>query len=144
ARMQLACEEHAADLTKAFQGLVSGGLLERHGQKRGTYYRIPTSSPHNGGSSPHEGVGDASLKAAEEAELLRIAQPAREKKRLRPEQMRQIIRDLCDGRYLTAARLAALVQRDAANLQGRVLAPMLAEKTLKLQFPDYPTHPQQG
>jgi len=60
------------------------------------------SSQHNGDSSQHT---DPVLDGAE---LLAIAAPAREKARLAPAKMRELIRHLCQAQSLTVSQIAGL------------------------------------
>lgn len=166
-RLQLFCQEHPAELTRILQNLTAQGYLEKFGQKRQTYYRLPawrrsvgTPPTSHGGppttpGTPPTTPGTPPIAAAtpptavatpptEEEQLLAIAQPAREKPRLAPELTKAIIRRLCSGRYLDAARIADLMRRDAEKMRERFLNPMVAAGELALRYPAVPNHPQQS
>ena len=58
--------------------------------------------------------------------------------------MQALVLRLCDGRWLTSKDLAALLNRDAENLQGRILGGMVKKGLLELRFPDVPNRPDQA
>lgn len=58
--------------------------------------------------------------------------------------MRSLIATLCAQRWLTSRELGALLQRDADNLQTRLLTAMVREGLLVLRFPDVPNRPDQA
>ena len=133
-RLQLFAEEHPTELTRILQNLTAQGFLEKFGQKRQTYYRLPEwLAPPTSGATP----------PTDEA-LIAIAQPARDKLRLAPELTKTIVRNLCDGVYLSAARIADLLHREPEKLRERILNPLVADGQLVLRFPNEPNHPQQA
>ena len=77
-------------------------------------------------------------------ELLGIAKPARDKKKLIPSLTKTIIRRLCSDRFLTAEQLGNLIERRKDKLQENFLAAMVAVGELSLRFPDQVTHPDQA
>ncbi len=58
--------------------------------------------------------------------------------------MQALVLRLCDGRWLTSKDLAALLSRDAENLQGRILGGMVKKRLLELRFPDVPNRADQA
>jgi len=78
------------------------------------------------------------------AELLSLAEPARIKGKLPAAEMQALVVNLCNGRWLTSKDLAALLRRDADNLQGRILAGLVKKGLLELRFPDVPNRPDQA
>ena len=58
--------------------------------------------------------------------------------------MRSLIAALCAQRWLTSRELGALLQRNADNLQTRLLTAMVREGQLVLRFPDVPNRPDQA
>ena len=58
--------------------------------------------------------------------------------------MHALILQLCAGRWLTAKELASLLNRDAENLQSRILAVLVKKNSLALRFPDVPNRPDQA
>ncbi|MFZ4628470.1 MAG: hypothetical protein ACOYNR_09105, partial [Blastocatellia bacterium] len=88
--------------------------------------------------------GATALAPEEDERLREIAKPARDKKKLIPSLTQQIIRQLCDGRYLTAEQIGSLMDRGKEKLQKNFLAEMVQNEELELLFPDQPTHPDQA
>ena len=152
-RLREICEDHPADISKTLQGLAMQGFLVQEGQRRWSYYRLPPkdsshSTPHTSGDSSHKS-GDSSrsmadLTEAEQADLRSIAFPARYSRRIPPEESRQIITDLCKGRYLTAFELGQLMDRSPAGLRNRFLTPMVEEGVLQRKYPNEPNRPDQA
>ena len=109
----------------------------------------PADSPHKHGDSPHKGSG-RHLRALEDLDqetlqhLRRVAAPARQAGRLAPERTRRIILALCQGRYLAAAVIGALMNRSTSGIQDRFLKPMAREGLLHLLHPDKPNQPNQA
>ena len=58
--------------------------------------------------------------------------------------MRAVIERLCQGRWLAASEIAALVSRDAEKLQSRFLTALVREGRLQLRYPDVPNRPDQA
>ncbi len=58
--------------------------------------------------------------------------------------MHALVLKLCEARWLTTKDLAMLLNRDAENLQGRILAGLVKKKLLILRFPDVPNRPDQA
>ena len=77
-------------------------------------------------------------------ELERIAELPRNKKRLNPEKMKEIILELCRGQYITSGALSVLLRREITTLRGQYLAPLKSEGKLELAFPRTPTDPKQA
>lgn len=78
------------------------------------------------------------------AELEIRALESREKGKLPGDRMRQIIKELCRGQYVTLQCLAHLLARQAENLRTQYLTPMSKGRELKLAFPDAPNDPRQA
>jgi len=76
--------------------------------------------------------------------FLAIAEPARKNKKLPVAQLRQLLQQLCVGRWLSAAEIARLVDRDAEKLQSRFLTAMVKEGVLELRHPDVRNRPDQA
>ena len=100
----------------------------------------PQSSPLLLPDSPHLEANSHHLPP----ELLSLAEPARTKGKLPAAEMQALVLQLCDGRWLTSKDLAALLNRDAENLQGRILGGMVRKGLLELRFPDVPNRPDQA
>jgi ATP-dependent DNA helicase RecG len=167
-------EEHPRDIGECLKHLVNNGWLAQSGRGRGTQYALPNkgqsdllsllpSSEHNERSSVHNEPSSVhnepssvhnesssvhnepnSVHNDENLFLLEIATPVREKNRVSPELMRNTILKLCSERYLTAKRLAELLNRSSETIRTHFINPMLSEKLLEVKYPDEPTHPQQA
>ncbi len=157
-RMQEVTGEHAKDITSVLQSLVRDGLLTQQNQRRWASYRVTEDSPQSAEDSPHSAgdspqsspqwVGDSPHSAANSPhlsqELLSLAGPSRHKTRLPAAEMQALVMRLCDTRWLTSKDLAALLNRDAENLQDHILGGMVKKGLLELRFPDVPNRPDQA
>ena len=139
-RMQEITGEHSKDITGVLQSLVRDGLLTQQNQRRWASYRVAENSPQSGADSPHLTANSPHLPP----ELLSLAEPARIKGKLPAAEMQALVLRLCDGRWLTPKDLAALLNRDAENLQSRILGGMVKKAQLELRFPDVPNRPDQA
>jgi ATP-dependent DNA helicase RecG len=75
---------------------------------------------------------------------LPLAESARRNKKLPVQQLRDIIERLCVGRWLSAAEIAGLVDRNAEKLQARFLTAMVKEGLLELRHPTVRNRPDQA
>jgi ATP-dependent DNA helicase RecG len=160
-RLQQFCADHTTDITRMLQDLVAKGFLVKDGYGRWASYRLAErlaesrhkeegtpdttaeDSRHNGATPVTEGQAPDGA-PEEDPALLAIAEPARKQKRVDPEEMRRLIRSLCQGRFLTFRQLATLLSREPNGLQRWTLRPMAQEKQLVLAFPETPNHPKQA
>ena len=149
------------------QSLVRDGLLTQQNQRRWASYRVAEDSPQSGDDSPHLeadspqsspqlGGGSPQLPpnspqldrlaglSPEIQGLLPIAGPARKNKKLPVDQLKGLIQQLCDGRWLATSEIATLVDRDAEKLQSRFLTAMVREGVLELRYPDVRNRPDQA
>ena len=150
-RLQEITGEHAKDITGVLQNLVHDGLLTQQNQRRWASYRLaedsPQSvehSPHLAGDSPQSSPHSVASSPHLTPELLSLAEPARLKGKLPMADMQALVLRLCNARWLTSKDLAALLNRDAENLQGRILGGMVKKGLLELRFPDVPNRPDQA
>jgi ATP-dependent DNA helicase RecG len=159
-RMRELSGEHAADLTRVLRGLVDRGFLERLNRGRWTTYRVASgveensspkdgdSSPKGESSSPTDGWNSTQKLQDMPDELLselrEIARPAREARRVQVSVTRDIVEQLCSGRYLTAAHLGQLLARNSESLRNRILSPMVEEGLLQLKYPGEVNRPDQA
>ena len=109
----------------------------------------PQSSPQLDGDSPQLPSNSPQLArlaglSAEIQVLQPLAEPARKNKKLPVDQLKGIIKQLCQNRWLSTSELAALVDRDAEKLQSRFLTAMVREGTLELRYPDVRNRPDQA
>lgn len=147
-RMRQITGGHAADMTRLLQTLVGKKTLLQEGQGRWSRYRLPVviDSVHKAEQSVHK--AEHSVHKPEHSvhneELRAIASPARNQKRLLPEEMEKIILALCDGRWLTRNQLAELLDRNPDGLRSRFLTSMVAHNRLRLRYPDKPNRTDQA
>ncbi len=166
-------DDHAHDLTQAFQRLVKAGWLKSSGHGRGTVYHRPEQAlptpeqvfgealPIIAESSEHsnradEGwlvvsgilnplIDDLQLLASKiKLELIGKASEAQSRKKIPKKEMKGIILSLCEGYYLTLQVLAQLVNRTPDALRQYYLKHLVDQGRLGLAFPTAPTHPQQA
>jgi ATP-dependent DNA helicase RecG len=160
-RLQQFCADHTADITRLLQDLVAKGLLEKDGYGRWASYRLSerlAGSGHNEEGTPditaedsrHNGTTPVAAEQGpgiapeNDPALLAIAEPARKRRRLDPDEMWRLIRALCQGRFLTFRQLATLLGREPNGLQRWTLRPMAQEKQLVMAYPETPNHPKQA
>jgi hypothetical protein len=82
--------------------------------------------------------------SSEILDLLPLAEPACKNKKLPVDQLKDVIQQLCEGRWLATSELAALVDRDAEKLQSRFLTAMVREGSLELRYHDVRNRPDQA
>lgn len=153
-RMQEVTGEHPKDITVVLQALVRDGLLTQQNQWRWASHQVAGDSPQSPTNSPQsaedslQSAGDSPQSSANSPqfpqELLALAEPARRRAKLPAAAMRNLIAALCTQRWLTSRELGALLQRNADNLQTRLLTAMVREGRLALRFPDVPNRPDQS
>ena len=163
-RLQEITGAHSKDITAVLQVLVRDGLLTQQNQRRWASYKVAAqdspqsgrnidiqdeSSPQLHPDSPQLATSFPQLdplaeSTAHSSALLTIAEPARKNKKLPVEQLRHLIEQLCVERWLSAAEIARLVDRDAEKLQSRFLTAMVKESTLELRHPDVRNRPDQA
>lgn len=162
-RLQQFCTDHTADITRLLQDLVLKGFLVKDGYGRWASYRLsewlagsghskerppditPEDSRHSEASSQrNEASSQHNDPVLGDAGLLALAAPARQKARIAPDRMREIIRGLCEGRFLTFLQIGSLVNRHPEGIRNRFLSVMVQSGELIPRFPDNPTHPDQA
>ena len=149
ARLRQITGEHATDITRLLQRLVSMDVLVQEGLGRWTRYRLPRvkDSVHKGTDSVHkdfDSVRNAEISPEKWQELLDLAAIARKNKRLAPKEMERLILQLCAGQWLTRRELGGLLQRNIDGLRSRFLTSMVEHKLLRLRFPDKPNRVDQA
>ncbi len=155
ARMRQITGGHAADMTKLLQTLVAKGALMQEGQGRWTRYRLPVidHSLHKPEISLHKS-GHSLLKpdhslhkpghSLHSEELLAIAAPALNQRRLPPKKMEKILLELCRERWLTRNEISILVRRNPESLRQRYINPMVEHGLLRLRYPEKPNRTDQA
>ncbi len=172
ARLQLVSELHPADISKMLRGMVAKGFFTQDGPNRRMKYRLPAaqsdfnSSPSNadslqndadslpcspdslpkkGDSSPRSEGKSSEITGEEIVRLRALAYPEGLPRRVRlRETMREAILRVCDGRYLTAHQLAAILERNRDSLRNRYLSSLVHEKKLRLLYPEDLNRPDQA
>lgn len=163
--------EHRADVTKILGNLRDEGYLEKKGYGKGAYYILgekaaaeraqpkleleETSTPEAGceqesdeiDESSKEIIGDSERGTEDstdgkEAQLRRLAKPAREKARLRPEKLKNTILLLCSRTPLSVSELADLLKRSKHHLRPQ-LRDLIQQDKLEYTHPESPRHPNQ-
>lgn len=155
ARMRQITHSHSTDITRIFQGLVAKGVLAQEGQARGSRYRLvsdmtvvspdgefshkPPEFLHKDADFPHN-IDNFLHK--ENQFLHIIAEPARKKRRLAPQDMEQLILKLCEDRWLSRKQLSELLNRNPDNL-SRFLTPLVDRGLLLMKYPEKPNRVDQ-
>jgi ATP-dependent DNA helicase RecG len=65
------------------------------------------------------------------------------KRRLDPEEGRQIIEALCQWRALSLSEIANLIDKTPTHISQKYLTPMVASRALEYLYPEMPQHPGQ-
>jgi predicted HTH transcriptional regulator len=172
ARLTELTKEHPSDLTHILHGLVEKRLLESEGKAMGTFYFLPGAHPiedsgakevfglnvfgsqreakgsSSGHKEPSSGYKGLSSGHSEELQqhienLQSIAEPVASTQRAPKELVICTILKLCDGRHLSLAELAELLNRDPDTLRKIFIRSMLSENQLVPEHPNIKTHPKQ-
>ena len=100
--------------------------------------------PHNADDLPHSAADLSPIEPEQDPILQALAAPARQQERLNTATTRQLVLQLCQGRYLTARSIAALLNRNRQHIQNRILTPMVQENLLALRHPNEPNRTDQA
>lgn len=76
--------------------------------------------------------------------LKTLASEPRSKKRLNKESMKQVLKALAEGHYITISCLAKLTMRDPESLRQLYLTKMVKDRDLEIAFPRTPNDPRQA
>ncbi|ELS04529.1 hypothetical protein Xen7305DRAFT_00042630, partial [Xenococcus sp. PCC 7305] len=76
--------------------------------------------------------------------LKAIAKPVRNKKKVPPDIMREVILNVCEDNFLTLQELAIILDRANSTLRSRFLQKMVEEGLIVLKYPDKLHHPGQA
>lgn len=150
ARMCQIVNLHAADVTKLLQSLVSQGLLSQENKNRWARYRLHSlhkenHSVHNDNHSVHNENHSVHNFTKEAWEILKkIASPTLAKGRLNSDVMEEIIKKLCEDRWLTRREISDLVNRHPDSVRTRFLTPMVKHGILRLRHPNSPNRVDQA
>ncbi len=173
ARLQELSNDHPTDITRTLVRLCAQGLLVSDNRRRWTTYRLArpgadaraslaqvtarTDSAHLAVDSAHLAADSAHLAAdsahrslrsersgGDAAALQALASDVAAKGKAAQEQVRRTILALCQGRYLTAEELGALLNRHPGGLRSRYLTPMVEQGLLRLRHPQALHRPDQA
>ncbi len=140
---------HRADITTLLKGLMSKGLLEKDGDKRGASYHLP-SSPDKGPSSPDKGPSspDKDRSSPDKDRSSPDKGPSSPdsdtSKRRSKSSTAVMVIDFCRGEFRTLSEIAQLLQRDEKYVRDYFLSNLIKNGSIELRYPDTPTHPQQA
>lgn len=154
------CHEHPRDIGVRLKHFVEHGWLEKSGgHGRGTRYRWPSdglndlfSEPKSKGNSfehytagsEHYSAGSEHYESGQDARLLTLAMPVREKRRVAKKLVEKTILTLCSEDWLTLRTLAGLLAREPDSLRNHYINPMLRDGRLVARMPGKPNHPHQA
>jgi ATP-dependent DNA helicase RecG len=151
ARMRQITDNHATDITKLLQSLVAREMLFQESKNRWARYRLNSlhkknHSLHKENHSLHKENHSLHKELSQEelAELKIIAAPASNSKRLDPKLMEDLIKKLCENRWLTRRQISDLLDRNTENVRTRFLVPMIEHKILRLLYPEKPNRVDQA
>lgn len=158
--------------TKELKYLLQNNLIIQNGTRGGAFYTLVNNpqdnegkliinnqnsvlndwnSVLNGGNSVYNGTNSVTNDQENDqnsviirGKLEDISRVAREKQRLNPQQMNELILGLCAIRPLTLKELSQLLKRKPDSLRISYLSRLVDEKKLKLRFPDQVNHPKQA
>lgn len=148
ARMRQITPQHATDITRLLQKLVSRGILIQDGQGRWTRYHLSpeSDSVHKRIDSVHKGdsVHMIEIPDNEWGKLIKIAESAKQNRRLSHKDMESTLLRLCQNHWLTRRQLAELLGRNADGLRSRFLTLMVEHGLLHLRYPEKPNRVDQA
>lgn len=130
ARISQISDVPSNDISRLLQSLVARGMLAQKNKARWSYY-VPSYSVPN---FPQE----------EWKKLEIVANKARQAKRLNPDLMKDIIKELCKDRWITRRQMADLFDRNPDYPRTRFLTSMVKHKVIKLRHPDNPNRADQA
>jgi len=76
--------------------------------------------------------------------LLDIASFPRQKERLKPQLLKDVILQLCNEQYVTLNVLGKIVNRNPNGLRQRYIKSLIKDEKLKMAFPATPNHERQA
>ncbi|KOO41114.1 ATP-binding protein [Priestia koreensis] len=120
--------------------------LENSFNKEVNYYNRTDKSYNKIGDTTEKKSNreEIQTEASESEELILLAKVARERRRLPPKQMEEIILQLCEKKPLRLKDLSMLLERIPDGLRNNYLSKLVNEGKLQLMYPDQPNHPKQS
>ncbi len=142
---------HAADMTKFLSNLVAKGYLETSGRSSATRYKLRTGKKEGNGAvasaeeptheilTPFERLArDLKLTEAEVGMLRQYHAT----KRNAPHVTDKVVLTICKGRWVTAAQLAILLNREPRPLRNKVIQPLHRHGKMRLRHEESTHHDQ--
>ena len=107
---------------------------------------LTANSDHLKESSDHLATNSDHLKESSDhlENLKAIAKPVRDKKKVPPDIMREVILNVCKDNFLTLQQLEIILNRTNSTLRTRFLKKMVQEELIELRYPDRLNHPEQA
>lgn len=134
--------EHPRTIGECLKRLVQKGWLQQSGRSRGTSYTLSNYSDLGQLSLLPSSVH--SVSNSDDQLLFGIAEPIRSQGRSDPQLLRDIVLQLCSGRYLSLRQLAKFLGRSSETVRTHYIAPIVLEGLLELRYPNQPKHSQQA
>jgi predicted HTH transcriptional regulator len=97
-----------------------------------------------GNSEIYLGNSEENLGHTEPEDLMEISKIAREKKRLHPEVLRDLILSLCSNQFLTISELSRYLARNTDGLRKNHVKKLVETNQLELRYPKTPNHRHQA
>ncbi|PZD73421.1 hypothetical protein C1752_02028 [Acaryochloris thomasi RCC1774] len=132
--------EYSSEHTSGSSEHTSGSSEHTSGSSEHT----SGSSEHTSGSSEHTSGSSEHLRHSLQADLLQVAAPVRETKKISKTLVESTILKLCEQKWLTLRELAELLKRKPDTLRNHYITPMLKDERLQARMPNNPTHPRQA
>ena len=139
------CLPESKDLSIKHSDSIRNGFDSLH--KESDSIHSDFNSLHKESDSIHKNsnkVKNGAISDTRWSELLKIASITREKKRISPKDMENLILKLCTGNWLTRRELGELLKRNIESLRSRFLTSMVEHGLLKLRHPDKPNRVDQA
>ena len=152
ARLQELLADHPTDISSMLRRLCEQRYLVSDNRRRWTSYRLVASDmtplagslPDLAGSLPDLAGSLPETMTGQQKLLQEMAAPVAAKGKAPSSEVRAVILNLCQGRFLPAEMMATLLKRKVKNLRQEYLTPMVREGLLTLRYPQSPTRPDQA
>lgn len=153
------------ELNKVLNGLVSKQLLTTKGQGRGMKYLLSelfneyirnsvnneiisvnsrANSVNNKDNSVNSDVNIVNNYDEMRSELFEISKPARERKRLSPSVIKQIIIEMCSVRPVSVKELSDFLNRNDHGIRINYITPLIEEGKICPLYEGQKNHPKQA
>lgn len=169
-RMQSCLTKHPTDIGRMLKGLVVRGMLVSDDRRRWTTYRLTGDSIRSPRDSIRSGTLDSIRKAGDsirspgdsirsepldssavgddssdvDSQLVAIARSVASRRRASSANVRDVILQLCGGRFLSAERIGSLLRRNPVRIRHVYLKPLVTAGLLRLKYPGSANRPDQA